>query len=56
MPKLSELRKKLPPGKIVTVCFPAFIRSASTSDSMGKGPNPNIPFSLYNVTFTPGAR
>jgi len=36
--------------------LPALIRSASISDSFGKGPKPNIPFSLYSVTLTPGAR
>jgi hypothetical protein len=47
--KLYELEKKLPPGRTVTVYLPALIRSGSTNNSLGKGPNPNIPFSLYKV-------
>jgi hypothetical protein len=54
--KLYELEKKLAPGRIDTVCFPALIKSASTSSSFGKGPNPNIPFSDYNVMLTPGSK
>jgi len=33
------------PGRTVTDCFPALIRSGSTICSLGKGPNPRIPFS-----------
>ena len=46
----SELEKKAPPGKIVTVSLPALIKSASTSVSEGYGPRPNIPFSLCKIT------
>ena len=45
-PRLSADEKKLAPFKIVTVCLPALMRSASTSDSVGNGPKPKMPFSL----------
>jgi len=35
IPKLSALSKKAPPGKMVTVSFPALIRSGSISSSVG---------------------
>ena len=34
----SALEKKAPPGNIVTVSFPALIKSASTWFSSGYGP------------------
>ena len=37
--------KKEAPGTVVMVCFPALIRSASSSPSKGKGPIPKMPFS-----------
>ena len=37
--------KSTAPGKVVIVCFPAFIMSGSSSPSKGKGPIPKIPFS-----------
>jgi hypothetical protein len=37
--------KRTAPGKDVMVCLPAFIKSASSLPSFGKGPMPNIPFS-----------
>ena len=46
MAKLVAESKKLAPGKEVIVCFPAFIISASSSPSKGKGPIPKTPFSL----------
>ena len=33
------------PGNVVIVCFPALIRSGSSSPSKGNGPIPNNPFS-----------
>jgi len=45
MAKDSADEKKLAPVRAVTVCFPALIRSASTSLSRGKGPIPSSPFS-----------
>ena len=44
--KLIAESKKLAPGRVVIVCFPALIISASTSSSYGKGPMPKTPFSL----------
>ena len=46
IPKLNAESKKLAPGKVVMVCFPALIKSASSSPSKGNGPMPRIPFSL----------
>ena len=43
MAKLSSLEKYADPGRAVTVCLPALIRSGSTSDSVGKGPRPKMP-------------
>ena len=43
MAKLSSLEKYADPGSAVTVCFPALMRSGSTSSSVGKGPSPRIP-------------
>ena len=40
-------------GSVVIVCFPALIKSASSSPSKGKGPIPNNPFSDCNSTFMP---
>ena len=37
--------KNAEPGTVVIVCFPAFIKSASSSPSYGNGPIPNNPFS-----------
>lgn len=34
----SSLEKKDPPGRMVTVCFPALIRSGSSSPAFGNGP------------------
>jgi len=45
MAKDSELEKKAAPGRAVTVCFPALIKSASTVSSVGNSPIPNKPFS-----------
>lgn len=39
----SSLEKKLPQGRVVTVCSPALVRSAATSPFDGKGPKPRIP-------------
>src|SRR5258707_641972 len=36
------------------VCFPALIRSGSSSPSNGKGPIPSMPFSLCSCTVMPG--
>ena len=41
------------PGKVVMVCFPALIKSGSSSPSKGKGPMPNKPFSDCNTTLNP---
>ena len=41
------------PGKVVTVCLPALIMSASTCASVGKGPIPNKPFSDWSQTSIP---
>jgi hypothetical protein len=38
MPKLNPESKKLAPGNVVMVCFPALIKSASSSPSNGNGP------------------
>lgn len=38
---------------MVTVSFPAFIKSGSTSSFFGNGPNPNIPFSDCKNTLVP---
>ena len=38
------------PVAVVTVCFPALIKSASTSSSVGNGPIPSNPFSDCNIT------
>ncbi len=43
MAKLSSLPKYEAPGRAVTVCFPALIKSGSTSSGFGKGPKPKIP-------------
>ena len=45
IPKLKAESKKLAPGNVVMVCFPAFMMSASSSPSKGKGPMPKTPFS-----------
>ena len=45
IPKLMAESKKAAPGRVVMVCFPALIRSASSAPSKGKGPIPNTPFS-----------
>ena len=50
IPKLKPESKKLAPGKVVMVCFPALIKSASSSPSNGNGPMPKTPFSLWNST------
>ncbi len=42
------------PVRAVTVCFPALIRSASTSASTGNGPIPKSPFSDCSHTSIPG--
>ena len=52
--KDSADEKKADPGSAVTVCFPALIRSASTSASVGKGPMPRSPFSDWSTMSTPG--
>ena len=44
--KLVAESKKLAPAKVVIVCFPALMISASSSPSKGKGPMPSTPFSL----------
>src|SRR5207253_229272 len=44
-PNESALEKNAEPGIVVMVCFPALIRSASTSFSLGNGPMPSNPFS-----------
>ena len=49
--KESAEEKKLESGKDVIVCFPALIRSGSSSPFLGKGPIPSIPFSLCKVIF-----
>ena len=36
--------KKTDPGTVVTVCFPALIKSASSSPSNGNGPIPGAHF------------
>ena len=51
--KLSSLEKKAAPGSAVTVCFPALIRSGSTSSLVGNGPSPRIPFSDCKCTVMP---
>ncbi|QYU67052.1 PAS-domain containing protein [Leptolyngbya sp. 15MV] len=51
--KLSDEEKKLAPRRAVTVCFPALIRSASTSASAGNGPMPSSPFSDCSHTSIP---
>ena len=48
--KLSAELKRDEPFFIVTVCFPALIRSASTLSSVGNGPIPNKPFSDCKTT------
>ena len=53
IPKLMALSKIEEPSRNVTVCFPALIKSASSSPSKGKGPIPKIPFSLCNSTSIP---
>ena len=53
MPNDAAESKMLPPGRIVTVCLPALIRSASSSPSKGNGPIPSRPFSLCSVTVRP---
>lgn len=53
MAKLSSLLKNEAPGRTVTVSLPAFIKSASISDSAGNGPSPKIPFSDCKVTLIP---
>ncbi len=45
MPKEVALSNSDAPASAVMVCFPALIRSASSSPSKGKGPMPRIPFS-----------
>ena len=45
IPKEVALSKKEAPGRLVMVCLPALIRSASSSPSIGKGPMPRMPFS-----------
>ena len=51
--KESALAKIDEPGRVVTVCLPALIRSGSTSSSVGKGPIPSRPFSLCSQTSMP---
>src|SRR5690625_5568266 len=50
MAKESADEKNEEPGRVVTVCLPALIKSASTSSSRGKGPMPSSPFSDCNQT------
>ena len=45
IPKLMAESKKAAPGRVVMVCFPALMRSASSAPSKGKGPIPKTPFS-----------
>jgi len=54
--KLVAESKKLPPGTTVTVCLPALMSWGSSSPSMGKGPIPSSPFSLWNQTSAPSGR
>ena len=49
----SELEKMLEPGSVVTVSFPALIKSASTASRAGYGPMPSSPFSLCSSIFMP---
>ena len=53
MPKDVALSKSDAPASAVMVCFPALMRSASSSPSKGKGPMPRIPFSDWNSTSIP---
>ena len=48
-PMLSE-EKKAEPGRAVTVCLPALIRSGSSCPRTGKGPMPSRPFSDCSIT------
>ena len=49
----SELEKKDAPGRAVTVCLPALIKSGSMVASVGNSPMPSKPFSDCNHTSTP---
>ena len=51
--KESADEKNAAPGRIVTVSFPALIRSGSTSSSAGYGPRPRMPFSDWRMTSMP---
>lgn len=53
MAKLSSEEKNEAPGVVVTVCFPALIRSGSCLPGNGKGPRPSTPFSLWSCTSIP---
>ncbi|MNQ97962.1 hypothetical protein D3C85_1136340 [compost metagenome] len=53
IPKLMAESKIDEPGKVVMVCLPALIKSASSSPSNGKGPMPSKPFSDCSTTFIP---
>ena len=48
-PEIYVEEKKLESAKEVIVCLPALIKSGSSSPFLGKGPIPNIPFSLCRV-------
>ena len=54
IPKESADEKYEAPGRIVTVSFPALMRSGSTSSSVGYGPSPRMPFSDWRITSMPG--
>lgn len=57
MAKLWDELKNEAPVTVVTVYLPAFIKSASTSSSVGAlFPSPRIPFSDWNITFIPSGR
>jgi len=53
MAKESAEEKKAAPGRTVTVCLPALIRSGSTWSSAGNGPRPRMPFSDCSTTSIP---
>src|SRR5689334_6485603 len=54
--KLSAWWKKTPPGRSVTGCLPALMRSKSSSPSPGAGPMPITPFSLCRTISRPVGR
>ena len=56
IPKESALEKKAVPLISVTVSLPALMRSGSSSASVGYGPMPSIPFSLWKMTSIPFGR